>query len=123
MNEILQKLYGFCMDAGLKLVYAVLILVIGLKLIKFLSKVIKKANTFNKLEAGAKTFLESFINWMKNDHSWCAYTMGYFTQKAGMDMPKLPTVQAYIDKYINDYNKIHTQKMTPQNYKDERSLR
>lgn len=62
MNEILQKLCSFCVDAGLKLIYAVLILVIGLKLIKFLSKVIKKSNGFNKLETGAQTFLESFIN-------------------------------------------------------------
>lgn len=57
---------------------------------------------------------------MRNGHQWCAYTVGYFAQKAEMDMPKLPTVQAYIDKYNYDYIQIKTNKMTSVNYQEER---
>lgn len=57
---------------------------------------------------------------MKNGHQWCAYTVGYFAQKAGMNMPQLSTVQAYIDKYIDDYKQIKTNKMTSDNYQEER---
>lgn len=60
---------------------------------------------------------------MKNNHQWCAYTVGYFVQEAGMDMPKLSTVQAYIDKYKNDYNTITLNKMNFQNYQTERLSR
>lgn len=60
---------------------------------------------------------------MRNGHQWCAYTVGYLAKEAGMNMPQLSTVQAYIDKYINDYNKIQTKQMTINNFQEERSSR
>ncbi len=60
---------------------------------------------------------------MKNNHQWCAYTVGYLAKEAGMNMPQLSTVQAYIDKYNSDYNRITLNKMNSQNYQTERLSR
>jgi len=62
MNELLKELYSFFLDAGLKLIYAIISLIIGLKLIKVLCKLIKKTKGFNKLDPGVQTFIDSFAN-------------------------------------------------------------
>ena len=61
MDKLLDKLNELWVDAGLKLIYVILILVIGGKLIKLLTKLIKKGRVFNKLDKGIESFLLSFI--------------------------------------------------------------
>ena len=60
---------------------------------------------------------------MKHGHQWCAYTVGYLAQEAGLDIEKFSTVQAYINKYKKDYNQISSHTMTKENYKEERCAR
>lgn len=60
---------------------------------------------------------------MKNNHQWCAYTVGYLAQEAGLNIAKYSTVQAYIDKYKGDYCEISRQQMTKDNYHEERLAR
>ena len=60
---------------------------------------------------------------MKNSHQWCAYTVGYLAQEAGLDIAKFSAVQAYINEYKEDYNQISRQEMTQGNYNQERLAR
>lgn len=60
---------------------------------------------------------------MRNNHQWCAYTVGYLAQRAGLNIGKYSSVQTYIDKFQKDYNQISRQKMTKENYKKERIAR
>ena len=62
MEILLDKLNELWVDAGLKLIYVILILVIGSKLIKLITKLIKKGRVFNKLDKSVSSFLLSFIN-------------------------------------------------------------
>ncbi len=61
MTKLLEKLNELWVDAGLKLIYVVVILFIGSKLIKLLIKLIKKAKGFNKLDKSVASFLLSFL--------------------------------------------------------------
>lgn len=58
LNELIDKLVSF----SIKLVIAVLIIAIGLKLVKYLMKKIKGTRTFNKLEKSSQTFMYSILN-------------------------------------------------------------
>ena len=62
MKEINEKLIDGLITFGYKLVIAILILVIGFKLAKFILKRIKKGKWFKKLEKGTQTFIYSILN-------------------------------------------------------------
>ena len=62
MEKLLDKLNELWVDAGLKLIYVIIILFVGGKLIKLLTKLIKKGRGFNKLDKSVSSFLLSFIN-------------------------------------------------------------
>ena len=61
MEKLLDKLNDLWVDAGLKLIYVIVILFVGGKLIKLLIKLIKKGRGFNKLDKSVASFLLSFI--------------------------------------------------------------
>lgn len=61
MEKLLDKLNDLWVDAGLKLIYVILILVIGSKLIKIALKLITKGRAFNKLDKSVSSFLLSFL--------------------------------------------------------------
>lgn len=60
-EKLLQQLIDNLSTVGLRLVYAILILVIGLFLAKHLSRIIIHNRLFTKLDQGLQTFLASFI--------------------------------------------------------------
>ena len=62
MEKLLDKLNDLWVDAGLKLIYVIIIWFIGIKLIKLLIKLIKKGRLFNKLDKSISSFLISFIS-------------------------------------------------------------
>ena len=62
MDKLLDKLNDLWVDAGLKLIYVIVIFFIGSKLIKILLKLLKKGKLFNKLDKSVASFLMSFIN-------------------------------------------------------------
>ena len=61
MEKLLSKLNDLWVDAGLKLIYVIVILLVGTKLIKLLVKLITKGKAFNKLDKSVSSFLLSFI--------------------------------------------------------------
>ena len=61
MEKLLDKLNELWVDAGLKLIYVIVILVVGGKLIKLITKLITKGKAFNKLDKSVSSFLLSFI--------------------------------------------------------------
>lgn len=61
MEKLLDKLNDLWVDAGLKLIYVILILFIGSKLIKIILKLITKGRAFNKLDKSVSSFLLSFL--------------------------------------------------------------
>lgn len=62
MEKLLEKLNELWVDAGLKLIYVIVIWFIGSKLIKLLVKLIKKDRLFNRMDKSIVTFFSSFIN-------------------------------------------------------------
>ncbi len=61
MEETLKKLLNIGIDSGLKLLEAIIILWLGLKVIRLLVKGLKKGKLFNKMEKSLQSFLLSFI--------------------------------------------------------------
>ena len=61
-EKLLQYLLEFATSWGIKLLAALVLLVIGLRLIKRLNKFIKNSNKLDKLDKGLRTFLASFAN-------------------------------------------------------------
>ena len=59
MEQFLQKLIDLGTAAGLKLLYAIVILVVGLKLSSFLVKRFDKSPAYAKLDPSLKSFLKS----------------------------------------------------------------
>lgn len=57
-----SKFYDLAVTMGLKVIYALIVLVIGLKIIKALKKPIKKAFTKSKMDEAVQKFLLSLIN-------------------------------------------------------------
>lgn len=47
---------------GIKLLAAIAILVVGMKLVDFLMKLVKKANKLGKVDAGVRSFIGSFMS-------------------------------------------------------------
>lgn len=62
MDKLLDKLNDLWVDAGLKLIYVIVILFIGSKLIKLIVRLMKRGKLFNKLDKSVLSFLISFIN-------------------------------------------------------------
>lgn len=62
LEKLLDKLNEIWVDAGLKLIYVIVIWFVGSKFIKLLLKLIKKGKLFNKLDKSIASFLLSFIS-------------------------------------------------------------
>ena len=61
MDKIIDKLSSIGVDAVLTLIQAVLVLVIGLKVAKWLVKIFKKTKLYKKLDPSVATFLTSAL--------------------------------------------------------------
>jgi small conductance mechanosensitive channel len=61
MDKLLDKLNDLWVDAGIKVVYVLLILIIGGKLIKLVTRLITKGRAYKKLDKSVASFLLSFI--------------------------------------------------------------
>lgn len=61
MDKLLEKLNELWVDAGIKLVYVLVIAIVGGKLIKLIIKLITKGRGFKKLDKSVSSFLLSFI--------------------------------------------------------------
>jgi len=62
LKGILDKLVDLAVNSGVKLIAAILILWLGLKLIKILVKSLRKGKLFSKIEKSLQSFLLSFIS-------------------------------------------------------------
>ena len=61
MEKLLDKLNDLWVDAGIKLIYVLIILIVGGKLIKLITKLITKSKVLKKLDKSVASFLMSFI--------------------------------------------------------------
>jgi len=65
-KQILTNLFTwiteFAMSFGLKLLAALAVLLIGFKITKLIIKLIVKSKGFHRIDAGAQTFIKSFLN-------------------------------------------------------------
>ena len=61
MQAFLEKLIEIGTTAGLKILYAAVILIVGMKLSKFVIKLLNKSKGFNKLDGGVRSFVESAL--------------------------------------------------------------
>ena len=61
MEKLLDKLNDLWVDAGLKLIYVIIIIVVGGRLIKLITKLISKSKVYKKIDKSVATFLLSFI--------------------------------------------------------------
>lgn len=61
-NSILASLGELAMSVGMKLVYAVLLLIIGFKIVSVLCKKLEKSRGFEKMETSVSKFLLSILN-------------------------------------------------------------
>ena len=57
-KELLEKAF----DLGIQLIIAILLLLIGFKIIKLIEKSLKKENKFTKLDKSVKSFMISIIS-------------------------------------------------------------
>lgn len=70
MEKLLDKLNDLWVNAGLTVIYVLLILIIGGRLIKLMTKLITKIKGFNKLDKSVSSFLLSFIKITLNILLW-----------------------------------------------------
>lgn len=61
MEKLLERLNDLWVDAGIKLVYVLLIVIIGGRLIKLITKLITKSRVYKKLDKSVASFLLSFM--------------------------------------------------------------
>ena len=61
MDKLLEKLNELWVDAGIKLVYVLIIAIVGGRLIKLITKLITKSRGFKKIDKSVASFLLSFI--------------------------------------------------------------
>lgn len=61
LDNFLRTLQEVGTNAGLKILLALVILFVGIKLSKWLIKLLQKGKAFNKIEKGARSFITSFI--------------------------------------------------------------
>ena len=62
MEKLLDKLNELWIEAGLKIIYVIIIFFVGSRLIKLLLRLMKKGKLFNSLDKSFSTFLLSFVN-------------------------------------------------------------
>lgn len=62
MEKTIETIINYLLKFGKDLLIAIIILVVGFKLIKLLIKILSKSKVFNKLERSVQTFLKSFIS-------------------------------------------------------------
>ncbi|MFA6948057.1 MAG: mechanosensitive ion channel domain-containing protein [Eubacteriales bacterium] len=62
MQAFLDSLVEFATTAGLKIVYAAVVIVVGLKLVNMLVKAMTRGKLMSKLENGAHSFIISFVS-------------------------------------------------------------
>ena len=62
MEKYLDKLTNIGIDFGIKLLTALVVLIIGCKIINLLVKFLKKDHKHSKLDASVKNFMVSFVN-------------------------------------------------------------
>ncbi len=56
-----DKILAFCMESGVKLIVAIVVLLIGFKLVNILTKRFAKSKFYDRLDPTARTFFKSFI--------------------------------------------------------------
>ena len=61
IENVLKTIADFCVDAGIKLILALLVLGIGLKLAKFITKKIAKSKGMQKADPSVRSFLNNLI--------------------------------------------------------------
>ncbi len=61
-KTLFNSLVAFCTTAGIKIVIALIVLLVGFKLIKVLTKAISKEEKITHIDASIKSFLVSFLN-------------------------------------------------------------
>lgn len=61
IENILKTITDFCVEAGIKLILALLVLGIGLKLAKYITKKIAKSKGMQKADASVRSFLNNVI--------------------------------------------------------------
>ena len=61
MEKLLDKLNELWVDAGIKLVYVLVILIVGGRLIKLITKLITKSKLYKKMDRSVASFLLSFV--------------------------------------------------------------
>lgn len=61
MEKLLSKLNDLWVDAGIKLVYVLVILIVGGRLIKLITKLISKSRMYKKIDRSVASFLLSFV--------------------------------------------------------------
>ena len=66
MEKLLDRLNDLWVDAGLKIIYVLLILIIGGKLIKLIMKLLTKGRGYKKLDKSVASFLSSFMKMALN---------------------------------------------------------
>lgn len=62
MQEIWQQIKQFATTAGIKLVLAIVLLVVGFWLIRHVMRLVSKSKGFNKIDPGARSFIRSFTS-------------------------------------------------------------
>ncbi len=60
-EKIMEFLFDLFASLGLKIIAALVLLIVGLKLIKFFKKWIKTSSKLEKVDMGVRTFLSSFL--------------------------------------------------------------
>lgn len=61
LTALKDKIISFCMESGVKLIVAIIVLLIGFKLVDILGKRFKNTKFYEKLDPTARTFFRSFI--------------------------------------------------------------
>lgn len=61
-EEIIEKIISGSIDIGLKIIAAIIVLAIGLRVIKWIEKLIKKENKYSRVDKSMKSFIVSFAS-------------------------------------------------------------
>ncbi len=59
--DLRDKIIAFCMESGVKLIVAVIVLLIGFRVVNILGKNFSKTKFYDRLDPTARTFFKSFI--------------------------------------------------------------
>jgi len=62
LEKIIESVTNFALSAGVKILISVTILIVGFKLIRFLTRKIKTAQSTKHSDPSVKSFLVSFVN-------------------------------------------------------------